>query len=83
MGSEDEVEGVRSLNRRASSMQSDSSRPATPPPRNRTTRPTQAERNASDRLNRPNSSEMLNSSDDENESNIHADSKDLSDIKPE
>ena len=83
MGSEDEIEGVRGLKNRASSMRSESSQPSTPPRNQNPRRSTLTERNVSDRLSRPNSSEILNSSDDENTSDIHADSKDLSDVKPE
>ena len=69
MGTEDEDKSVRGLNRRASSMRSESSTSTT-------NRRTNAERNEST-FNSEHPSSIINSSDDESESDLHRDSKDL------
>ena len=76
MGTEDEDKSVRGLNRRASSMRSESSTPTTSRSIDMSNRRTNAERNEST-FNNELPSSIINSSDDESESDLHRDSKDL------
>ena len=74
MGTEDEDKSVRGLNRRASSMRSES--PTTSRSIQMSNRRTNAERNEST-FNSEHPSSIINSSDDESDSDLHRDSKDL------